>query len=210
MISRLLNLIIFKSKNPSCSIHLNVRVSRKSKVGENCKLGFGSSISSTVNLGKNVIIGEGTKLRNITIGDNSMIESGVRVVGPGNGEIQIGNECYIGVNNILDTSDNITIGNFVHIAGPSTGLWCHSSAKMCLNSIPLNDTNRAQYRPTGEIIIEDNVYIGGNSTIYPGVKISSSSIVTPNSAITKNIESNLLVGGVPAVIIKKLDDIKRG
>ena len=51
-----------------------------------------------------------------------MLESGIRIVGQGKGKINIGKKCYIGISNILDTSDDITIGNFAHVSGPSTGL----------------------------------------------------------------------------------------
>jgi len=163
-----------------------------------------SSISATVILGDNISIGGDSRLKNIKIGNNTMVESGVKIVGPAMGRITIGKECYIGVNSILDTSNNITIGDFVHIAGPSTGLWCHSSTQMCMNSIPLNDKSRDKYRPTAPIKIENNVYIGGNCTIYPGVTIKHHSIIAPNSAVTKDIPSNTLVGGVPAKEIEKV------
>jgi len=203
-VKRILNNIIFKIKNPDCILDNSASVSRKFKVGNNCKIGRGCILASTVTLGNNVIIGGNTCLKNLSVGNNTMIEGGVKVVGPGKGNISIGEECYIGVNNVFDTSDNITIGDFVHIAGPSTGLWCHSSAEMCINSIPLEDKNRDKYRPTSPIIIESNVYIGGNCTIYPGVKIGHHSIIAPNSAVTKDVESFKIMGGVPARIIKKI------
>jgi len=106
----------------------------------------------------------------------------------------------------LDNSDNIQIGNFVHIAGPTTALWTHSSAKMCMNSIPLNKATE-KYRPTAPIKIEDNVYIGGNCTIYPGVKIGHHSIVAPNSSVTKDIPPYSMFGGVPAKFIKSTYDM---
>lgn len=200
-----LNKLIFRLKNRTCRIERGVIVSRRARVGKNCILGKNCIISSNVVLGDNVRIGEGTRLRNIVIDDNTMIESGVKIVGPGKGEIVIGKECYIGVNNVLDTSDNISIGDFVHIAGPSTGLWCHSSSQMCMHNIPLHDKDRYRYRPTAPILIESNVYIGGNNTIYPGIKINHHSIVTPNSVVTKNVHSNTLVGGVPARKIKEIE-----
>ncbi len=43
------------------------------------------------------------------------------------------------VDNILDWSDNITIGDYVHIAEPSTGLLTHSSAKQALAGRPLKE-----------------------------------------------------------------------
>ncbi len=205
MIRRYLNILLFKFKNRSTKLGENVSVSRNTQVGINCLLGSFSRLSKNVSLGNNISIGEYTMLRKITIGDNTMLESGIRIVGPGKGKVKIGKECYIGVNNIMDTSDDITIGDFVHVAGPSTALWCHSSANMCMNSIPLNDKNREKYRPTSPIIIENNVYIGCNCTIYPGVTIGHHSIVAPNSAVTKNIPPYTLVGGVPAKEIKKLN-----
>ncbi|HHU34613.1 MAG TPA: hypothetical protein GXZ49_05220 [Bacteroidetes bacterium] len=146
----------------------------------------------------------GVKLTKISVGHNSMIEGGVKVIGNGMGNITIGEESYIGVNNILDSCSNITIGNFVHIAGPSTALWCHSSVKMVQNSIPLNAANRDSYRPTSGIIIKDNVYVGGNCTIYPGVLVESYSVVAPNTAVVHNVEAGIMVGGVPAKFIKRL------
>lgn len=196
--------LIFKLKYKSCKVGSGVLVSRKVIVGKDCLLGRNSSISPNVILGNNVSVGEGVSLRNINIGNSTMIESGVKTPGTQKGKIKIGKECYIGINNVFDTSDDINIGDYVHIAGPSTGLWCHSSAKMCLNSIPLKDKERDKFRPTAPINIESNVYIGGNCTIYPGVTIGHHSIVTPNSVVTKSFLPYSFIGGVPAVKIKNI------
>ena len=160
-------------------------------------------IGPKVVLGKNVTVGNYSVLSNIEIGDDSQIELGVICTGYGNGRIKIGSNCYIGIYNVMDWSDNISIGDNVHIAGPSTGLWSHSSAKQCLNGLPLND-KREEFRPTSPVVVENNVYIGGNCTIYPGVTIESHSIIAPNSVVTKNVKRNSLVGGVPAKLIKTI------
>jgi len=181
------------------------RISSDIKCGNNIKIGENSRIGKEVNLGENVSIGGQTSLRKISVGRNSHIDGGVKTLGHGGGKIIIGEDTYIGINNVLDWSDNITIGNFVHIAGPSTGLWTHSSAKQAYNGLPLDDKN-IQFRPTAPIIIEDCVYIGGNCTIYPGIKIGNHSIIVPNSAVTNDVVPNTMVGGVPAEFIKKLSD----
>lgn len=167
------------------------------RLGDFCKLG------KKVWLGKNVRVGNLAIISNITIRENSRIEAGVLCTGYGEAKIIIGKESYIGLNNILDFSDTITIGDYVHIAGPSTGLWTHSSAQMCLNDIPLEKKDK-KYRPTAPIIIENNVYIGGNCTIYPGVTIGNHSVIAPNSAVTKDVEPYTQVGGVPAKYIKQV------
>lgn len=52
------------------------------------------------------------------------------------------------------------------------------------------------------IIIENNVWIGGNSTILHGVTIGNGSIVAAGSVVTTNIPPMKIVGGVPAKILK--------
>jgi acetyltransferase-like isoleucine patch superfamily enzyme len=171
--------------------------------GKHCTIGTNTIIGFGVTLGNEVRVGSDSIIENVKIDNNTFIDGRVIFTGHGQGHISIGKECYIGLNNVLDWSDDISIGNYVHIAGPSTGLWTHSSAQMCMNSIELKNKSK-QYRPTSPIVIDNNVYIGGNCTIYPGVTIGHHSIIAPNSAVTKNVEPYTLVGGVPAKMIKNL------
>lgn len=193
----------FRKKN---FIECNCIINKNTIIEGNVRISKNVYIGNNVKLSKNVIVGSDAILRNISIGLNTHIERGVLVTGFGTGKILIGEECYIGFNNVLDFSDDITIGNYVHIAGPSTGLWTHTSVKMCLKGDRLNNKT-IQNRPTKPICIEDNVYIGGNCTIYPGIKIGHHSVVAPNSAVTKDVQPFTIVGGVPAKVIKKLDGI---
>ncbi len=179
-------------------------INKDFKHGSNVHIRNNTKIRKGVILGDNVTIGSNTSLSNINVGRNSHIEGGVKITGNGKGKITLGEEVYIGVNNILDWSDNITIGDYVHIAGPSTALWTHSSAKQVIAGLRLNDKN-PEYRPVAPIVIENNVYIGGNCTIYPGVTIGHHSIIAPNSAVDKNVEPYSLMGGVP---VRKIKNIK--
>ena len=188
------------------SIGKRVKLSKDFYCDKECVIGNDVTIGREVRIGIGVKIGRNTFLEKVEIGNKSDIGSGVICTGHGSGSIKIGDETYIGINNILDWSDNITIGNYVHIAGPSTGLWTHTSALMCINNIPL-DHKFVKYRPTAPITIERNVYIGGNCTVYPGVTVGHHSIVAPNSAVTKNVEPYTMVGGVPAMFIKKIDSL---
>jgi len=56
-----------------------------------------------------------------------------------------------------------------------------------------------------DIIIEDNCWIGGNSTILGGVKIGKGSVIGAGAVVTKNIPNNSIAVGVPAKVIKKID-----
>lgn len=54
-----------------------------------------------------------------------------------------------------------------------------------------------------EIFIEDNVWIGANSIILPGVRIGSGSVIAAGSVVTKDVPAMCLVGGNPAKEIKR-------
>lgn len=51
-------------------------------------------------------------------------------------------------------------------------------------------------------VIEDNVWIGRNVVIMPGVRVGTGSIIGAGAIVTKDIMKNSIVGGVPAKLIK--------
>lgn len=56
---------------------------------------------------------------------------------------------------------------------------------------------------SGDIIIKEYVWIGGNSIVLQGVTIGEYSIVSANSVVTKDIAPYSIVAGIPAKVIKK-------
>jgi len=56
----------------------------------------------------------------------------------------------------------------------------------------------------GKVIIGKNVWIGANVTILKDVNIGDNSIIGAGAVVTKDIPSNVIVGGVPAKIIKEI------
>lgn len=54
------------------------------------------------------------------------------------------------------------------------------------------------------VTILDNVWIGSNVTILKGVTIGKNSIIANGSIVTKNIPENVIAGGVPATVLKKI------
>ncbi|NLZ45744.1 MAG: sugar O-acetyltransferase [Clostridiales bacterium] len=56
------------------------------------------------------------------------------------------------------------------------------------------------------IIIERNVWIGANATVLSGVTIGENSVVAAGAVVTKNVAKNTIVGGVPARIIKTIEE----
>jgi len=61
------------------------------------------------------------------------------------------------------------------------------------------------YKP---VYISSDVWIGSSCIILPGVKIGKGCVVAAGSVVTKNIDDNSIVGGVPAKIIKMRNNIE--
>lgn len=56
------------------------------------------------------------------------------------------------------------------------------------------------------VTIGNDVWIGGNVTILPGVTIGNNVIVAAGAVVTKDVPDNSLVGGVPAKLIRTIEN----
>ena len=55
------------------------------------------------------------------------------------------------------------------------------------------------------ITVGDNVWIGGNVTVCPGVTIGNNSVIGAGAVVTHDIPDNSLAFGVPARVARKID-----
>ena len=98
---------------------------------------------------------------------------------------------------ILDTSHCwlITIGDNVTLA-PRVHILCHdASTKQFLN-----------YTKIGRVTVGDNVFIGAESVILPGVTIGNNVIIGANSTVTHDVPDNTVAAGCPARVICTLEE----
>src|SRR5690606_3906310 len=70
-----------------------------------------------------------------------------------------------------------------------------------LNHFPIITDSGVKEFETGDVIIEDNVFIGMNSLIIKPLKIGENAIIGAGSVLTKDVPKNAVVGGNPAKII---------
>ena len=54
------------------------------------------------------------------------------------------------------------------------------------------------------VVLKRNCWIGAGATILPGVTVGENAIVGAGAVVTKDVEPNTVVGGIPAKVIKKL------
>lgn len=128
-------------------------------------------------LGKDVLIDYGTYFRypkKIRIGNGVSINRGC--------------ELYAAH---LATGGTITIGNNVAL-GPHVKVFAGGHD---YNTVDLVDT-------AGPVVIHDLVWVGGNSTILPGVQIGEGAVIGAGSVVTRDIPPYSVAVGNPARVIK--------
>lgn len=90
-----------------------------------------------------------------------------------------------------------SIGDFVMLA---PGVAIHSrSHRHDRKDVPMVLQGEEEPRPP---VIEDDVWIGRNAVILPGVRIGRGALVGAGAVVTKDVEPGAIVGGVPARLIR--------
>ena len=110
--------------------------------------------------------------------------------------ISIGDNFYANYDCIFLDVNKITIGNNVFL-GP----------RVCLYTAghPIDkDVRNTQLEYGKPIIIGDDVWIGGNSVVLPGVTIGSNVVIGAGSIVNKDIPSNVVACGNPCKVIRKI------
>lgn len=133
--------------------------------------------------------------RKFSLGDYSVIES-FACINNAVGDVIIGDHTRIGLHNT--------------IIGPVT-IGCHVNLAQGITVTALNHNFEASDKRIDEqgvsttpVIIEDDIWIGANAVILPGVTIGNHSVVAAGAVVTKNVPPHSLVAGVPAKIIKQI------
>ena len=69
---------------------------------------------------------------------------------------------------------------------------------------PLDPATRRHTLIPGKIVVKEGAWIGAAATVLPGVTVGRNSIVAAGSVVTKDVEDNTVVAGVPAKVIKRI------
>ncbi|WP_050797678.1 acyltransferase [Fusobacterium sp. oral taxon 370] len=125
------------------------------------------------------------KERGVILGENTYLNLGVIIV-----ESQ-------------DENVKLTIGKNVSVAPYVTFILDSSpnSSKILLNNIYVNE----RLHKMNSITIEDDVWIGANVTILPGVYIKQGAIIGAGSVVLNDVDEFTIVAGVPAKVIRKFN-----
>jgi len=133
--------------------------------------------------------------RKFSLGDYSVVES-YSCINNAVGDVIIGDHTRVGLHNTV--IGPVTIGNHVNLAQGIT-----------VTALNHNFTEKdlridEQGVSTNPVTIGDDIWIGTNAVILPGVTIGDHSVVAAGAVVTKEVPPHTLVAGVPAKIIKTL------
>jgi maltose O-acetyltransferase len=115
---------------------------------------------------------------------------------------QIGQGVYIPaslrISDLRSRRRNLKLGDRVSI-GPGVTIVTDSSA---------NNSRLVKLFPmvSGNVILDQDVWIGANVTILPGVHIGECSIVAAGAVVTEDVPSYTISGGVPAKVIRSIPE----
>ena len=126
-------------------------------------------------------------------------------------------ESYCCINNAVG---DVTIGDYTRI-----GIHCTVIGPVCIGHhvnlaqgitvTALNhnfaDTNRRideQGISTKPVVISDDVWIGANAVILPGVTIGRHVVVAAGAVVTKDVPDSCVVAGILAKVVKKLEGVR--
>lgn len=113
--------------------------------------------------------------RNIHVGDNFLANYHVTILDIR--EVNIGDNVMIGPNVLISTVNH-----------------------------PMYPSGRRKHLGIAKpVTIGNDVWVGGNAVILPGVTIGNNCVIAAGAVVTKDVPDNSLVGGVPAKFIKELE-----
>ena len=119
---------------------------------------------------------------------------------------QIGKDCEIYSSaNFGSEPYLITLGNHVRV-NSGVNFVTHDGGVWVVRkySVGLNNAEKIDF--FGKIKNGDNVHIGTNATIMPGVEIGNNCIIGCGAIVTRSIPDNSVAVGVPARVIETIDE----
>lgn len=157
--------------------------------GDALSLGAGARLRAPLDV---VIEGKGF----LGLGSRTVVErrSSISV----SGRLTVGTGCYFSIGTVLGCEREVTIGDRVAV-GPYCVILDTSKA--------YTDTGRpiiGQGHEHAPVTIADDVWIGAGVTVLPGATIGSHTVVAAGSVVRGDIPARVVVGGVPARILRQL------
>lgn len=135
----------------------------------------------------------------VEVGNSVELFQGIKVYG--NGRLVIGNGCFIGqdVTFLIDKNGSIVLEDSSAV-----------SAKVTMTTgfhpiTPYGERIVSRQGTCGNIVLKKGCAVLTGSIVLPNVTIGENALVAAGAVVNKNVESRVLVGGIPAKFIKSYE-----
>ena len=114
---------------------------------------------------------------------------------------EVGENFFANFNTVILDVAKVTIGNNVMFA-PNVSIYTAGH--------PVHpDSRNSGYEYGIPVTIGDNVWIGGSSTVLPGVTIGNNVVIGAGSVVTKDVPDNVIAAGNPCRVIRTITEEDR-
>lgn len=138
-------------------------------------------------------IGEGCSISDARIYGNVTIGRFVDIVGPGTIVKALGQNIHI--KSFSSIGQHVSVLDFSHMPERITSNFIHHKI--------FGEHFSSDLTTKGAVVIEEDVWIGSNAVILPGVIVGRGSVVGAGSVVSRDVPRYSVVGGNPAVILSK-------
>ena len=122
----------------------------------------------------------------------------------------IGDDCSVGTNAVLEAGNRIGSGTRIHSGCFLEHVTLGARVFLGPHVVFTDDPHPMCPRYLDCVLgatVEDDVSIGANATILPGIRIGAGSLIGAGSVVTKSVEAGIVVAGNPAVRVKDVDQL---
>jgi len=177
--------------------------------GKGCMFATGIVIRhpGRICLGRSVVISEGCILDgrhesaqdSIVLGDNIILSNGV-MLSCKNGTIAIGDNTGLNAQTIIQSTNDcpVAIGRDC-IVGQRCFIIGGGSYNMDRLDVPIR---KQGIKNDGGVILEDNVWLGGNVSVLGGVTMAKGSVAATGAVVTHSVPESSVSMGVPARMVR--------
>jgi acetyltransferase-like isoleucine patch superfamily enzyme len=123
---------------------------------------------------------------------------------------EVGNDCSIGTHAVLESGNRVGDGTRIHsrcfLENVTLGRRVFVGPGVVFTDDPHPACPRFRECVLGAVV-EDDVSIGGNATILPGVRIGAGALVGAGSVVTRDVPAGAVVAGNPARVVKQVAEL---
>ena len=157
-----------------------------------------------------VLLSDGSQKTDIKLGEYVTLYGTIQ--SQHSGKVIMGSYTRLGMNSIIRCVESVSIGDYTAIAdrvviSDNGNHPISPKFRRKMKEDPLDGDMRLwKHSVHSPIVIGENVWIGEGARIHHGVHIGDNSIIAAGAIVTKDIPANSIAAGIPAKVIKYIDE----